>query len=606
MTGLDSMTNTIGKEEAPMDSAPTTMFRRGVRLVLHLLRGHPGVFAVSVTGATVFSVASVGATMVLGRATDEVVVPAFETGQTDSGAVWWAMAAVAAIALLRAGGVILRRFFAAMTSRRCQVDLREAILDRYTRVPLAWIRSRPTGRLLAHADNDVLVTSEFINPLPFSIGAVVLGVVSLLSLLRIDVLLALVAVVIFPALWLANHLYTTAVEGPAARTQEAVGQVSAMAHESFDGALVVKTLGREQAESARMRSASDQLRRARLEVGELRANFEPALDSIPNTGIIALLLIGTWRLSAGAVTPGNLVQATALFSILALPVRVLGFFLEEMPRAVVAHDRIEPVLAVPDAPEPHPASSVALPHGPLSVEFEDVVFAYETDGRPVLDGVSFRVEPGEVVAVVGATGAGKSTLTHLLIRLADPDSGSIRLSGTDLTDLEPDEMRGAVSAVFQESFLFADDIRSNISLGDDSAALRAEMAAAVARADGFIGELPHGWDTVVGERGVTLSGGQRQRVALSRALSRDPRLLILDDATSAVDPVIEQQILSGLRERLGTTTVIVAQRVSTIELADRVLFIAGGRVAASGPHQKLLERPDYGALVRAYEEADLQ
>ncbi|MCP3854735.1 MAG: ABC transporter ATP-binding protein [Actinomycetia bacterium] len=588
-----------------MEPAPITMFRRGLRLLGILLRHHPAIFAVSVAGATVFSLASVAATLVLGWATDEVVTPTFETGQADSGAVWWAMAAIMAVAFLRASGVIVRRFFAAMTSRRCQVDLRESILDRFTRVPLAWIRSQPTGRLLAHADNDVLVTTDFINPLPFSIGAVVLALVSLVALLAIDLLMAGVAIVIFPALWMANHLYTAAVEAPAARTQEAVGEVSTLAHESFDGALVVKTLGREQAESERMRAVSDQLRQARLRVGRLRATFEPGLDSIPNVGIIALLLIGTWRLSTGAVTTGNLVQAAALFSILALPVRVLGYFLEEMPRAVVAHDRIEPVLDVADAPEHHATTSLALPDGPLSVEFDDVVFGYESNGRPVLNGITLGIEPGEVVAVVGATGAGKSTLTHLLVRLADPGSGSIRLGGIDLTDIDSSEMRGAVSAVFQESFLFADDILANISLGDDGSAARAGMAAGVARAEGFIGELPQGWDTVVGERGVTLSGGQRQRVALSRALSRDPRLLILDDATSAVDPVVEQQILAGLRERLGTTTLIVAQRVSTIELADRVIFIADGRVAASGPHRDLLARPDYEALVRAYEQGEM-
>jgi ABC-type multidrug transport system fused ATPase/permease subunit len=378
--------------------------------------------------------------------------------------------------------------------------------------------------------------------------------------------------------------------------------VSSVAHESIDGALVVKTLGREADEVARLDVAADALRLARVRVGRIRASFEPGIDAIPNLGVVALLALGSWEISTGRITTGDMVQAMALFGLLAFPMRVVGFFLQEMPRSVVSIARIDDVLAQPTAPIPAPEQRAELPDGPLSVEFADVVYGY--DGASVLRGLTLEVEPGEILAIVGSTGSGKSTMTHLLIRADDPRRGTVRIGGLDLQTVDPDGLRAAVAMVFQESFLFADTIRENISLGvtDDLASIR--RAAATARADGFIGRLPQGYDTVVGERGVTLSGGQRQRVALARALVRKPRLLILDDATSAVDPTIEAEILGGLRHELDTTTLIVAHRVSTIELADRVAYVDAGRVVATGTHAELLRLPAYEAIVRAYEQGD--
>jgi ABC-type multidrug transport system fused ATPase/permease subunit len=229
-----------------------------------------------------------------------------------------------------------------------------------------------------------------------------------------------------------------------------------------------------------------------------------------------------------------------------------------------------------------------------------VSFAY--DGEAVLDGLSFAVEPGETVAIVGSTGSGKSTMAMLLIRLLDPDAGSISVGGVDIANVHEDALRDAVSLVFQESFLFAESIRDNVGLGvaDDE---WVEEVARIARVARFLPEMDHGWDTVVGERGVTLSGGQRQRVALARALARRPRVLILDDATSAVDPTIEAEILDGLRGGRETTLLVVAHRLSTIRLADRVVYLEGGRAVAVGRHDELADRvPGYQALVRAYEQ----
>jgi ABC-type multidrug transport system fused ATPase/permease subunit len=237
----------------------------------------------------------------------------------------------------------------------------------------------------------------------------------------------------------------------------------------------------------------------------------------------------------------------------------------------------------------------------VGLEVDGVGFAH-VPGPPVLDGVTFDAAPGEIVAIVGPTGSGKSTLCQLLVRLAEPDRGQIRLGGVDLARVRTDDLRRAAALVFQESFLFADTVGENIGLDTAAAPDEVREAARIARADGFIERLPRGYDTPMGERGVTLSGGQRQRVALARALVRHPRLLLLDDATSAVDAVIEAEILDGLRRALDTTTLIVAHRVSTIELADRVVYLDGGRVVAQGTHRELLALPAYEALVRAYEE----
>jgi ATP-binding cassette subfamily B protein len=575
-----------------------SLWRRGVATLARFIRAHPLPFAVAVTGSVVYALTSVLGTVVLGRVTDHVIIPSFK-GHVARGTIWGGALAIVGVAFVRSAGVVTRRYFAGMTSALNMATLRHEIADRYLDVPLSFHRERPTGELLAHADNDVMVACEVINPLPFSTGLVVLILFSVVALLLVDPVLALVGLVLFPAMSLLNQYYTRRVERPAEEVQRRVGEVSSIAHESFEGVVVVKTLGREAAEIVRIDGASEKLRDARVRVGALRSLFEPMLDSLPNLGIIAVLMVGGWRVSTGAVTPGELVQVMALFTLLAFPMRVVGFLLEEMPRSVVALDRIDGVLSA--RPEAVPATPVSLPSGLLDVVADRVEYGHR-GGVPVLSECSLHIAGGEVVALVGPTGCGKTTLCELLAGLDRPNDGAVSIGGVDVTTVARAELRSTVALVFQESFLFADTLAQNISLGPDLDEEAVRWSAGIAQIARYIESLPEGYGTVIGERGVTLSGGQRQRVALARALIRRPRFLLLDDATSAVDATVESRILRGLRTELDMSTLIVAHRVSTIALADRVLFMQDGRIVASGPHAELLAtNRDYEAMVRAYE-----
>jgi ABC-type multidrug transport system fused ATPase/permease subunit len=581
------------------------MFRRGLGLLVRMVRLHPLSVGLAGTAALVFAFGTVGSAVVLGRITDDVVLPAFEEPGVTGSTVAWGVVALAAITFIRIVGTVGRRYFGMLAGEQVQRTYRHRLGEKYLRLPLAWHQQRPTGELLAHVDNDAEMATQVLMPLPFTIGVFFLTVFSAISLLLVDPLLAAVAFALFPALAFLNHLYSRRIEEPAARVQADVGAVSTVAHESFDGALVVKTLGRAEPEGERFGVKVEDLRRDRVQVGFLTAAFDTVIDVLPNVGIITVILLGTYRIEAGAMTPGELVQVASLFSVLSFPMRVFGFFLTSLPPSVVAHERLAGVFDSEIPPRPnrtHPLSD-----GALGVQASGVVFAFDgaaEDTRvQVLSGVDLEVHPGETIALVGSTGAGKSTLCSILCGLLPPEQGEVRIGGVSIGELDAVERTDAVALVFQESFLFADSVRSNIDLTGAASDEAVRSAAKIARADAFIRDLAEGYDTVVGERGVTLSGGQRQRVALARALIRRPRLLVLDDATSAVDAEVEQQILANLRASVDATVIVVAQRVSTIELADRVLYFHGGRIAGVGTHAELLNHPGYESLVRAYEQA---
>jgi ABC-type multidrug transport system fused ATPase/permease subunit len=387
------------------------------------------------------------------------------------------------------------------------------------------------------------------------------------------------------------------------RAQQLRSEVSALAHESFDGALVVKTLGREASEAARFGAKAGELRDAMVAVGRVRGLFDPAMDALPQLGTLTVLVVGAFRIRAGDLTVADVVSVAFLFTVLAFPIRAIGWVLGELPRSVVGWDRVQGVLSatgsMPYGERPAPRHT-----GPATLALRDVGFTY--DEAPVLRDVSFDVPAGRTVALVGPTGAGKSTLTSLIARLIDPAYGDVLVDGLDVRDLRRGALSEAVALVPQTTFVFDDTIRGNVTLGADLGDDEVWAALGLAQADRFVRALPDGLDTTVGERGASLSGGQRQRLALARAVVRRPRLLVLDDATSAVDPAVEEAILAGLRESAdGTTVLVVAYRRATITLADEVVFLDRGRVVARGTHAELLSRvPGYANLVTAYEEAE--
>lgn len=549
-------------------------------------------------GALGFVAASIGGAWVLRAATDDLVIPAFDDGTVDRSDVWVVMGLIVVVSVGRGLGVMMRRWYLSLAENSTQRDWRRALVNHYLDVPLRFHRKRPTGELLAHADIDLTTATMVLKPLAFSVSVLALVIVAVVTLFIIHPLVALLGIVLFPLLVVMSQIYTSRVEAPSARAQQAVGEVASVAHESFEGALVVKTLGREAAEVERLRRASAALRKERLVVGRIRAAFEPSIDVLPNIGVVLLLLIGSWLVSRGDATPGDLVLAAVVFGLLATPLRVFGFFLEEMPRSVVALDRVDKVMAQPVEQR---AGTATVPAGSVDVAVHGLVVGY--DEHHVLRGVDLEVAAGTTAAVVGATGSGKSTLLEAVAGVLDPTEGTIAIGGVDIRDVAADDWTTAVAIAFQESFLFTDTIVENVALGAVGLE-EVHRTLAIARADGFVADLADAEVTVVGERGTTLSGGQRQRVALARALARRPQVLLLDDATSAVDPLVEAEILDALRAELDMTVLVVAHRISTILLADTVVYLDDGQVVATGTHEELLQRGDYRALVTAYEQGE--
>jgi len=593
------------------------ILREGMRVLWVAVTAEPLVFTVSVLASALYAAMTVASAWVLGWATENVVLPAFQEGRTTAGALATGALAIVAVAVLKALGVAGRRFYAGLMQYRMQARYRRAVTRQYLRLPLAWHHRHPTGQLLSNANADVEAAWAPIAPLPMAVGVVFMLLVAAVAIVLVDVTLALIGFCVFPAIALLNVVYQRRLSPLAARAQQLRAEVSEVAHESFEGGLVVKTLGREQAETERFTERARALQEANVAVGRIRGLFDPMLEALPTLGVLAVLLVGSVRLEAGALNAGDLVNVAYLFTLLAWPIRALGWVLAEVPRSVVGWNRVRAVL---DAEGALPFGELPLPgDGPAGLEVRRVRFAYadgaadgEDEGRAhVLRDVSFAVRPGRTIAVVGPTGSGKSTLTTLLVRLVDPAGGTVLLDGVDVRQARRGAVAATAALVPQQTFLFDDTVRGNVTLGADVPDEQVWEALRLAQADGFVAALPHGLDTRVGERGATLSGGQRQRLALARALVRRPRLLVLDDATSSVDPQVEARILEGLRAAQsagsGSTVVVIAYRKATIALADEVVYLEHGRVADRGTHAELLERSaGYRDLVNAYERAEAE
>ncbi|MFT4262732.1 MAG: ABC transporter ATP-binding protein [Nocardioides sp.] len=572
----------------------------GLKVLGVAIRREPWIFAVSTIGSALFGALTVADAWVLGWSTDHVLLPYFDDGHVGAGLLVAVAALFVGVALLRAVGIVARRLGAGVMQYRMQAHTRREVTRRYLELPLAWHHQHPTGQLLSNANSDVEAAWSPIAPLPMAVGTIVMMVIAVVQMFAADLVLALVGLLVFPAVILANLAYQRFASPLMTRAQQLRAELSEVAHESFDGALVVKTLGRETEETARFAAKADQLRDVNIRAGRIRAAFDPAMAALPNLGVLVVLIVGVARVGGGSTEAGDVVTVAYLLTIVSFPIRSIGWLLGEFPRSVVGWRRVTAVLEA-EGSTAYGGASLAVARTGAALDVRDVAFAYD-GSPPVLDGVTFDVASGRTTAVVGATAAGKSTLATLLARLVDPDSGAIAIDGTDLRDLAPGELARAVATVPQTAFLFDDTVRGNVTLGADFSDEEVWAALRIAQAAEFVDALPQRLDTRLGERGTSLSGGQRQRISLARALIRRPRLLVLDDATSAVDPEVEQRILAGLRETSDSTLVVVAYRKATIGLADEVVHLHEGRVADRGTHAQLLERDaDYARLVNAYE-----
>ena len=602
------MTAPAAPSSAP--PVPERAIRRGLGVLWVAVKEEPRIFAVSALGSALFAITTIGQAYVFGAITKDVIVPSLRDGEASTAGLAIAFLAIMVTAVLKVVGIVARRLGAGIMQYRLQATYRRRITRRYLELPLSWHHEHPTGELLSNANSDVEATWYPIAPFPFAVGVVVMLVTTLGLLFVTDPVLAIVGSVVFPSIAVLTVVYSRRMSPLMTRAQQLRGEVSAIAHESFDGALVVKTLGREGTETERFRERSEQLRDAMTAVGRVRGTFDPILEALPVVGVLAVLLAGTSRVGSGDITPDELVRVAYLFTLLAFPVRAIGWVLNELPRSVVGWDRVQRVLTATGA-QTHGAAD--LPGtGPAGLQVEAVGFSYASGGSgddtQVLHDITFDVRPGRTVALVGTTGSGKSTLATLLVRLLDPDSGRVAYDDVDLRTLRAGAVAEVASLVAQTTFLFDDTVRGNVTLGADLSDGDVWAALRLAQADGFVAALPAALDTRVGERGTTLSGGQRQRLALARAVVRRPRLLVLDDATSSVDAQVEQRILEGLRESGATSTVVlVAYRLATIALADEVVFVDEGRITARGTHEQLLvSSTGYADLVHAYERSEAE
>jgi ATP-binding cassette subfamily B protein len=577
--------------------------REGFAVLGHAIRREPGIFVLSTLGSVLFAVLTVADAWVLGWSTDHVVIPAFETGEIGTGLLLTVLALFLGVAILRAVGIVARRLGAGIMQYRMQARTRRAVTRQYLTLPMEWHQRHPTGQLLSNAYSDVEAAWGPIAPLPMALGTVVMMVIAVVQMLLADLVLAIVGLLVFPAVVIANLAYQRLASPLMTHAQGLRAEVSEIAHESFDGAMVVKTLGREGEETERFRHKANVLRDVNIRAGRIRAAFDPTLASLPNVGVLVVLAVGVSRVTSGATDAGDVVTVAYLLTIVSFPIRAIGWLLGEFPRSVVGFRRTQAVLAATGSME-YGAARIPPSARGARVAVDGLHYAYDADA-PLLKGVTFDVEPGRTVAVVGATASGKSTLTGLMTRLVDPDAGRISIDGQDLRDLARGALADSVALVPQTAFLFDDTVRGNVTLGADIPDDEVWAALRAAQADGFVAALGDGLSTRLGERGTSLSGGQRQRISLARALVRRPRLLILDDATSAVDPEVEARILASLRAgSTDTTLVVVAYRKATIGLADEVIHLDNGTVADRGTHAELLDRsPAYARLVNAYEQA---
>jgi ATP-binding cassette, subfamily B, bacterial len=565
---------------APVPQAPRV---RWVRRLFGYMVLHRRDLVLAVTAAALSSVCLTIVPLVERQIVDGVIV-------SHTSSLWPWLTLLVALSLFAFGFQYVRRYRSGRMALGVQYDLRNAMHEHLQVLDFANLDRMPTGQLVARANSDSALVQGLLSFFSVMSGNVLLMLFSLVVMIYLSPLLALVSVVIAPTLLLVSYRMRRRVFPATWDGQQREGDMVQIVDEDINGVRVVKAFGQEQRELERVADASQTVYGSQMRAVRLQSRYQPLLEAIPAIGQVAILAFGGWLALRHEISLGTFLAFSTYIVQMVSPARQLAGVLTIGQQARAGMERIFQLLDLPPAVA-DPPGAVELPRLRGEVTFSDVHFAYSAEA-PVLRGFDLRIHAGERVAIVGPSGSGKSTATMLVSRFYDPDGGSVLVDGHDVRDVALASLRHQVGVVFEESFLFSDSVRSNIAYGRPDATDEQIVAAArVAQAHDFITGLPRGYDTVVGERGLTLSGGQRQRIALARAIVSNPRILILDDATSAIDSKIEEAIHEGLREVMADrTTLLVAHRRSTLHLADRIVVLVDGQVVEQGQHDELLAR----------------
>ena len=488
---------------------------------------------------------------------------------------------------IKALSIGVRRYFGMQVSYNVEADIRNNIFGHMQKLDFSFHDRVPTGELMARGTGDASQVRMAFAIAPLATANIVLLFVLSATLLNISLLLGGLILFSIPLILSMASKFAAKAISISTKVQESQAAMTTEVEELLGGIRVVKAFGKEDSASDKVDKATDGIFNTSMELLKLRSTFVPLFELIPMAVSMLVLLVGGYITINGLISLGDFVAFTQYIILLVWPLRITAWFLSEIPRSVAASNRILDLLEEkPNIIESNKSENLPS-NGKGEITYEGVKFKYGQDN--VFEDITFTIQPGKTVAIVGATGSGKSTLAYLLPRLYEPSSGSIKIDGVDIRNIELEELRKNISIAFEESFLFSNTAEENITIGSDVLDEESiKRASSIVQADDFISELPEGYETKVGERGYGLSGGQRQRVALARAIIRKPRILILDDAMSAVDASTEEEIRQQLKTVMDeSTTLIITNRVPTIEMCDEIIFIEDGRVKAQGSHENL-------------------
>jgi ABC-type multidrug transport system fused ATPase/permease subunit len=539
---------------------------------------------VSIVLAVGSQIASIAAIVITGRVIDEAILP------RDEGKLWTYLGLILAIGVVKAVLMVGRRLISGRQALGVEFDMRNGLYSHLLRLSFGYYDRHQTGQLMSRATVDLQGVRFFLGyGLIFFFQNALTVLSATAAMFWFDWQLALIALAITPVLIALAYRYSH-ISHPVLRdVQQKMADVATVAEENIVGVHVVKAFAQERQEERKFARRSEAVFDQSLNANRQRAFYVPLISFIPLLAQAAILLVGGRMVANGQLSLGDFFVFNLLLGLLIFPLRSLGMWIGQAQRATASGERIFEVI---DEPEEiaDALEAFTLPPGRGRIQFENVGFTYGV-GRPVLEDIDLEIAPGKTIALIGHTGSGKTTLTSLVPRFYDVSSGRVVIDGVDVRDVKLASLRSAIGVISQDPFLFSATVRENIAFGKaDATDEEVERASRLAQAHEFVERLPDGYDTVIGERGITLSGGQRQRVAIARALIVDPRILILDDATASVDATTEAQIRLGLREAMrGRTTLIIAHRLSTIALADEIVVLDRGRVVARGEHDELLE-----------------